>query len=96
MINNRSASVKMEEGYMRVTIQYSEPNDRSIICDTIGEIEKALDLYPEVVHRRKDEVCGSFSVEFGGNDDYVCNSSRDCGAFVEQLLKKLEITACIN
>ena len=92
MVNNRSASVKMEEGYMRVTIQYSEPNDRSIICDTIGDIEKELDLFPEVVHRRKDEHCGSFSVEFGGSDEYIC--TRTCGDFVEALLKKLEITAC--
>jgi len=92
MINNRSASVKMEEGYMRLTIQYSEPSDRSVICDTIGEIEKKLDLYPEVVHRRKDDTCGSFSVEFGGSEDYLC--TRTCGAFVEQVLKELHITAC--
>ncbi len=94
MINNRSASVKMEEGYMRVTIQYSEPNDRSIICNTIGEVVKELDLFPEVVHRRKDDACGSFSVEFGGSEDYLC--TRICGQFVEILLKRLEITACIN
>ena len=92
MLNNRSASVKMEEGYMRVTIQYSESDDRSVICDTIGEVEKDLDLFPEVVHRRKDATCGSFSVEFGGNEDYLC--TRTCGQFVETLLKKLHITAC--
>ncbi len=91
MINNRSASVKMEEGYMRVTVQYSEAGDRSIICDTIGDVEKELDLFPEVIHRRKDETSGSFSVEFGGSEDYLC--TRTCGKFVEILLKKLDITA---
>lgn len=92
MINNRSASVKMEEGYMRLTVQYSEPQDRSIICDTIGAVERETNLFPEVVHRRKDGSCGSFSVEFGGSEDYLC--TRECGQFVETLLKKLEITAC--
>jgi len=92
MINNRSAQVKMEEGYMRLTIQYSEVNDRSIICDVIGDIEREFDLFPEVVHRRKDDICGSFSVEFGGSDDYLC--TRTCGQFVETILKKLNITAC--
>jgi len=91
MVNNRSASVKMEEGYMRLTVQYSEPKDRSVICDTIGKVEQETGLYPEVVHRRKDELCGSFSVEFGGSDNYVC--TRECGDFVESLLKKLDITA---
>ncbi len=91
MVNNRSASVKMEEGYMRLTIQYSEIEDRPKICDMIGEVENALDLFPEVVHRRKDNTSGSFSVEFGGSDNYVC--TRECGNFVEVLLKKLNITA---
>lgn len=94
MLNNRSASVKMEEGYMRLTVQYSEAGDRSVICDTIGAVEKEMDLFPEVVHRRKDETSGSFSVEFGGSDDYLC--TRTCGKFVESLLKRLDITACEN
>ena len=94
MINNRSASVKMEEGYMRLTIQYSEPSDRSLICNTIGDVENFMDLFPEVIHRRKDNNSGSFSVEFTGSDDYVC--SRTCGEFVEILLKKLDITALEN
>ena len=92
MLNNRSASVKMEEGYMRATIQYSDPSDRAVICDTIGAVERELDLFPEVVHRRKDGTRGSFSVEFGGSDEYVC--SRTCGEFIEKLLYKLDITAC--
>jgi len=92
MINNRSASVKMEEGYMRLTVQYSEIGDRSIICDTIGEVEKELDVFPEVVHRGISGDKGSFSVEFGGSDEYTC--SRTCGKFIETLLHKLEITAC--
>ena len=91
MINNRSASVKMEEGYMRLTIQYSEQSDRSLICDTVGKVEKLMDIYPEVIHRRLDDSRGSFAIEFGGSDDYMC--SRPCGEFIEETLKRLDITA---
>jgi len=91
MINNRSASVKMEEGYMRLTIQYSEQSDRSLICDTVGKVEKVMDIYPEVIHRRLDDARGSFAIEFGGSDDYMC--SRSCGEFIEETLKRLDITA---
>ena len=90
MINNRSASVKMEEGYMRLTIQYSEESDRSLICDIVGKVENMMDIYPEVIHRRLDSTRGSFAVEFGG-DDHMC--SRSCGAFIEETLKRLDITA---
>jgi hypothetical protein len=94
MLNNRSASVKMEEGYMRVTIQYNDIKDRSIICDTIDDIERQMNMFPEVIHRRRDDTSGSFSVEFGGSDEYLC--TRTCGEFIEILLKTLHITACNN
>jgi len=92
VLNNKCASVKMEEGYMRVTVEYTKPECRSMICDIIGEVERELDLFPEVIHRRKDTTSGTFSVEFGGSEDYVC--TRTCGEFIETLLKKLEITKC--
>jgi hypothetical protein len=89
MLNNKSAIVKMEEGYMRVIIEYTQENDRAIICDTIGIVEKELEIYPEVIHRRSNDIKGTFSVEFGGSEDYVC--TRSCGDFIEKLLNKLDI-----
>ena len=91
MLHNRCATVKMEEGYMRVSIEYTEPTCRSIICDTIGEVEKELDVYPEVIHRRVGKESGTFSVEFSG-EDYIC--TRTSGEFIEKLLAKLDITQC--
>ncbi len=91
MLHNRCANVKMEEGYMRVVVEYTEPECRALICDTIGEVERELDVYPEVLHRRQGSTSGTFSVEFSG-EDYVC--TRTSGEFIEILLKKLEITQC--
>ncbi|MEA3490393.1 MAG: hypothetical protein U9R27_00670 [Campylobacterota bacterium] len=91
MSNEKTACVRMEEGYMRVTVNYTGSSSRSEICDTIGEIEKELDVAPEVIHRRDGEDSGFFSVEFSG-EDYIC--SRTCGEFVELLIKRLNIDMC--
>lgn len=91
MLNNKCATVKMEEGYMRVTIEYTQPDCRSVICDSIGEVEKEMEVYPEVIHRRVGEDSGTFCVEFSG-DDYIC--SRTSGEFIEKLLSRLEIAKC--
>ena len=92
MLDNGCASVRMEEGYMRAIIEYTKPECRSMICDLIGEVEKELDIFPEVMHKRKDATSGTFSVEFSGSEDYVC--SRTGGEFIETVLKKLELTEC--
>ena len=92
MIDNGCASVRMEEGYMRAIIEYTKPECRSMICDLIGEVENELDIFPEVMHKRKDATSGTFSVEFGGSEDHVC--SRIGGEFIETVLKKLELTEC--
>jgi hypothetical protein len=85
------ASVLMEEGYMRIHIEYTNPESRSLICDTIGEVEMEMDVHPEVIHRRLEKEGGTFSVEFSG-ETYIC--SRTSGEFIETLLKKLNITEC--
>ena len=92
MLGNGCASVRMEEGYMRAIIEYTKPECRSMICDLIGEVEKELDIFPEVMHKRKDATSGTFSVEFGGSDDHMC--TRTGGEFIETVLKKLELTEC--
>lgn len=92
MLTNKCANVRMEEGYMRITIEYIDSECRSVICDTIGAVERELDLYPEVIHKRQGEASGVFSIEFRGSEEYVC--TRAPGEFAELLLQKLEITAC--
>ncbi len=91
MLHDKCASVTMEEGYMRMHIEYTNPSSRSIICDEIGVIEKEMDVYPEVIHRRINSDAGTFSVEFSG-EEYICQ--RTSGEFIEAVLKKLDIKQC--
>jgi len=91
MLHDKCATVKMEEGYMRMAIEYTDPSSRSVICDEIGHVEEEMGLYPEVIHRRINETSGTFSVEFSG-EEYVCQ--RTSGEFIEAILKKLNIKQC--
>ncbi len=91
MLHNRQATVMMEEGYMRIHIEYTNPESRSLICDTIGEVELEMDVHPEVLHRRLGETGGTFSVEFSG-ETYI--STRVSGEFIDSVLKKLDIDKC--
>jgi hypothetical protein len=91
VLHDKEASVIMEEGYMRIHIEYTNPSSRSLICDTIGDIEFEMDVHPEVLHRRVDREGGTFSVEFSG-EVYIC--SRTSGEFIDRLLKRLDIKKC--
>jgi len=91
MLHNMEATVLMEEGYMRMHIEYTNPDSRSLICDTIDEVEREMDVHPEVIHRRLKENGGTFSVEFSG-ELYIC--SRTSGEFIENVLHKLHIEKC--
>ncbi len=82
------ATVRMEEGYMRLTLQYTDPIFKTEICKHVGALEKLLDIYPEVIHRRDNEKKFFTSVEFSG-DDYTC--SRSCGSFIEGVIKGLDM-----
>jgi len=88
--SKRTATVEMEEGYMQLTVDYTDSSDRAIICDTIGKVEKELNVHPEVVHKRSEQG-GTFAIEFS-EEIYV--HSRIPGEFVENLLSKLEIHHC--
>jgi len=63
MIFNRHAKVVMEEGYMRLSVEYTNPKSRSIIFDAIEHIERDMDVHPEVIHRRLKKDSGAFSRE---------------------------------
>ena len=88
--SNRKATVRMEEGYMSLSIDYNKKEDRAIICDTISDLEHELDVYPDVNHKR-DKNGGTFIIEFS-EEIYV--HSRVPGEFVEKALHKLEIHKC--
>jgi len=87
----RTAIVRMEEGYMRLTLEYDNPSLKTEICKYVGEAEKDLEIYPEVLHRRDSEKKCFTSIEFSG-DDYIC--SRACGDFIEIVVAGLGIEAC--
>ena len=87
----KTAVVRMEEGYMRLTIEYDDPTYKSEICKDIANLEQKLDIYPEVIHRRDNPHKFFSSIEFSG-DDYIC--SRTCGEFIETLIHDLDIEKC--
>ena len=91
MSNSRSARVMMEEEYMTLVVEYKAKEDRSIICDSIGDIEEKYDVHPEVMHQRLKEGGGLFSVEFSKD---IYTHSRIPGEFIEDILHKLQIEHC--
>jgi len=93
MSNNVTAVVRMEEGYMRLTLEYINPEFKIEVCRSISNIEMNLKIYPQVLHRRdSDEKCFT-SVEFSG-DDYTCD--RTCGEFIDTIFRELDIKECIT
>ena len=86
-----TAIVRMEEGYMRLTLEYDHPSLKTSICKFVGIAEANLEIYPEVIHRRDSEKKCFTSIEFSG-DDYTCN--RACGDFIETVVDGLGIETC--
>jgi ribosomal protein S19 len=82
--------VKMEEGYMRMSIEFNNDESKNKISDVISEIEKSMKIYPSVIRRNINEHCGNFSVEFGIED----MNGRTSGEFCEAVMKKLGISYC--
>ena len=87
----KNAILRMEENYMRLTIEYSNPEYKTKICDNIANLENDLKIHPEVIHRRDRDDDFFTSVEFFG-DNYICD--RTCGEFLEKLLDRLNIKKC--
>ena len=85
-----TAIVEMEEGYMQLTIDYTDNIDRTTICDTVTTVEKELNIHPEVTHKR-DEQGGTFAIEFSKE---IYTHSRIPGEFIKKLLFKLDIHRC--
>ena len=80
------ADVKMEEGYMRMSIEYNNDISKKKIQDAIGKIEKDMQVFPSVIRRAISETAGNFSVEFDTE-----GIARDAGDFCEAVLHELNL-----
>jgi len=89
MTRNMCADVKMEESYMRMSIEYNNDDSRKKIQDAIIKVEKETGIYPTVLRRAISEHCGNISVEFDTE-----GVDREAGDFCEDVLKTLGIDHC--
>ena len=89
MRRDMCADVKMEEGYMRMSIEFNNDESRNKISDVISEVEKEMKMFPSVIRRNIDEHAGNFSVEFGADG---CH--REAGEFCEAVMHRLGIDHC--
>jgi len=81
--------VKMEEGYMRMSIEYNNDDSKIKIQKAISKIEKNTNLFPSVIRRAISSDAGNFSIEFGTE-----GIPRDAGDFCESVMKELGIDKC--
>ena len=89
MARDMCADMKMEEGYMRMSIEYNNDNSKRKIQEAIGKIEKQMKVYPSVLRKAIDANSGNFSLEFE-----IDNVSRDGGNFCDAVMKELDIKNC--
>ena len=89
MSRDMCADVKMEEGYMRMSIEYNNDVSRDKIQDAITKVERSMGVNPDVVRRAISEDAGNFSVEFGFD-----SCQRTAGEFCEAVMKELGINKC--
>ena len=48
MARDMCVDMKMEEGYMRMSIEFNNNNSKQKINEAIAKIEKQMDVYPSV------------------------------------------------
>jgi hypothetical protein len=89
MSRDMCADVKMEEGYMRMSVEYNNDKSKIKIQKAIAKVEKEMSVYPSVIRRAISEDAGNFSVEFGTE-----GIPRDAGDFCEAVMKELGIDHC--
>jgi hypothetical protein len=89
MARTMCANVMMEEGYMRMSVEFDNANDRDKIEAAIAKSEKEMQLFPSVLRRNISEDVGNFSVEFA-----VEANPRDAGAFFNAVMKDCGIDKC--
>ncbi|MEA3384272.1 MAG: hypothetical protein U9Q20_06355 [Campylobacterota bacterium] len=89
MSRDMCADVKMEEGYMRMSVEYNNETSKKRIQEAIGKVEKDMQLFPDVTRRAINDTAGNFSVEFGTE-----GIQRDAGDFCQNLMDELGIANC--
>jgi hypothetical protein len=89
MSRDLCADVKMEEGYMRMSIEYNNDNSRDKIQDAITKVERQMNVNPDVVRRAINDSAGNYSVEFGFD-----SCQRTSGEFCEAVMHELGISKC--
>jgi hypothetical protein len=89
MERDMCADVKMEEGYMRMSIEYNNETSKKKIQAAISDIEKKMQVFPSVIRRAINEHAGNFSVEFETD-----SCQRTSGEFCEAVMKELGIDRC--
>lgn len=89
MARNMCAVVRMEEMYLRLTIEYDNDISRKQIAEAILKVEKETQSFPSVIRRAISPEAGNFSVEF-----CVECENREAGEFFERVMKELNITSC--
>lgn len=89
MSRDMCADVKMEEGYMRMSIEYNNDDTKNNIQTAISKVEQKMGIYPDVVRRAISDTAGNFSVEFGFD-----SCQRTSGEFCEAVMHELGINKC--
>lgn len=89
MSRDLCADVKMEEGYMRMSVEYNNDTSRDKIQDAITKVERQMGVNPDVVRRAISDTAGNYSVEFGYD-----SCQRTAGDFCEAVMKELGISKC--
>jgi len=89
MSRNMCAVVRMEERYLRLTIEYNNQESKKQIDDVVSKIEKETNLFPSVTRRSIGADAGNYSIEFDAG-----SGDREAGDFFEKVIKELNITQC--
>jgi hypothetical protein len=89
MSRDMCADVKMEEGYMRMSIEYNNETSKKNIQAAIGKVENETGIFPSVLRRAISKDAGNFSVEFPFD-----GCQRTNGDFCEAVMKELGIGKC--
>jgi len=89
MSRDMCADMKMEEGYMRMSIEYNNDISKNKIQEAISKTEKDMQIFPSVLNKELGDNIGNFSLEFETD-----NVARDGGNFCNAVMKELNITSC--
>ena len=89
MKRDMCADVKMEEGYMRMSVEYNNDVSKVKIQEAISKVEKDMMLYPSVIRRAISSDAGNFSIEFDTE-----GIPRDAGDFCEAVMAELGLESC--